>query len=120
MYSKKDALVSWQAIHEHAREASRAGHLVTNVLFNDSAHVQHAKANKRLYWKIIQDAWQTANNSTDRLEADDNIEPAKGYLLARRDRGGRGREYLLQPECVWVHEASVGQDAKETYEKGML
>ncbi|KAJ8112800.1 hypothetical protein OPT61_g4920 [Boeremia exigua] len=66
LYSKKDSLIAWQDIYEHAGESIEHSGSVTEVIFEDSDHVDHARKEPNRYWDAIITVWhqnQTQDNS---------------------------------------------------------
>jgi hypothetical protein len=57
LYSKGDSLISWEDVHEHAEESIEAGISVTEVLFESSGHVEHAKEEAERYWDAVDATW---------------------------------------------------------------
>ncbi|KAI4922129.1 hypothetical protein J4E90_000557 [Alternaria incomplexa] len=60
LYSKSDTLIAWQDVYEHLEESACAGMPVTEVLFEKSGHVGHAKEEPRRYWDAVFATWQDA------------------------------------------------------------
>lgn len=66
LYSKKDALIAWQDIYEHAGESMEHNGSVTEVLFEHSGHVDHAREEPNRYWDAITTVWrQSQENDND-------------------------------------------------------
>ncbi|KII89700.1 hypothetical protein PLICRDRAFT_39840 [Plicaturopsis crispa FD-325 SS-3] len=59
VYSKQDALIPWKQIQGHAGQAETAGLPVTTCLYEDSAHVAHARQDPARYWAAVQALWET-------------------------------------------------------------
>jgi hypothetical protein len=61
VFSKKDQLVPWHKVWEHADESEKAGvAVVEKEFFEDSAHVNHARADPARYWTSVQRIWNRA------------------------------------------------------------
>ncbi|KNG52047.1 indole-diterpene biosynthesis protein [Stemphylium lycopersici] len=60
LFSKNDNLIAWKDVGEHAEEARAAGSSVTDVLFEVSGHVDHAKQEPRRYWDAVVTTWNKA------------------------------------------------------------
>jgi hypothetical protein len=62
LYSKADTLVSWRDIEDHAKQSAAKGITVTEKVFDQTQHVQHArlKENKDMYWGTIKNTWKDA------------------------------------------------------------
>jgi hypothetical protein len=60
VFSKKDELVPWQVVHEHANAAKTSGLDVRCEVYEDSAHVAHMRLDPKRYWTSIQDLWEIA------------------------------------------------------------
>jgi hypothetical protein len=58
IYSKKDELVSWEDVEEHAKESAGYGVSVQNVRFDTSSHCNHMKEDEVKYWKAVRDCWE--------------------------------------------------------------
>ncbi|KAF1832676.1 hypothetical protein BDW02DRAFT_416091 [Decorospora gaudefroyi] len=61
LYSKSDALISWEDVCEHAEESMNAGMSVTKVLFENSGHVGHAREEPKRYWDAVIATWRKAS-----------------------------------------------------------
>lgn len=60
VFSKKDELVPWQAVQQHAEAAKTLGLNVRYEIYEESAHVAHMRLDPKRYWASIQDLWQIA------------------------------------------------------------
>ncbi|KAI9566864.1 hypothetical protein HD554DRAFT_2272954 [Boletus coccyginus] len=60
VFSKKDELVPWKAVQQHAKAAKTSGQNVRCEVYEESAHVAHMRADPKRYWASIQDLWETA------------------------------------------------------------
>jgi pimeloyl-ACP methyl ester carboxylesterase len=60
VFSKKDELVPWQAVQQHAEAAKTSGLNVRYEIYEESAHVAHMRLDPKRYWASIQDLWQIA------------------------------------------------------------
>jgi hypothetical protein len=60
LYSKSDTLIAWQDVYEHMEQSASAGIPVTDVQFENSGHVGHAKEEPRRYWDAVFATWQEA------------------------------------------------------------
>lgn len=49
LYSTSDALVAWRDIHEHAGELIKLGGCSTEIVFERSGHVSHARIDPKQY-----------------------------------------------------------------------
>jgi len=65
IYSKKDELVPWQQVEEHAGEAKALGIDVNAEVFTKSPHVAHARADPAKYWAAMGQVWATACKMED-------------------------------------------------------
>lgn len=63
LFSKKDDMVPWQEVEEHANEASAKGFEVIQERFDDSPHVAHARAYPERYWAAMSKVWDIACNT---------------------------------------------------------
>ncbi|KAH6873130.1 hypothetical protein BKA58DRAFT_314373 [Alternaria rosae] len=61
LYSKSDTLIAWQDVCEHVEQSASIGIPVTEVLFEKSGHVGHAKEEPRRYWDAVWATWQDAH-----------------------------------------------------------
>ena len=68
LYSKGDALIDWQAVYEHVEESLLLGVPVRDVLFEESGHVGHARAQPDRYWGAVMDTWRSATASRGAVE----------------------------------------------------
>lgn len=55
LFSKSDALVGWNHVQDHAREAKVLGYNVREEVFEKAPHCALVKENGGRYWKAIQD-----------------------------------------------------------------
>ena len=60
VFSKKDELVPWKAVQQHAEAAKTSGLNVRCEVFEESAHVAHMRVDPKRYWASIQDLWEIA------------------------------------------------------------
>ncbi|KAG1746457.1 hypothetical protein EDB19DRAFT_358349 [Suillus lakei] len=60
LFSRKDELVSWQEVTRHAETAKERGMDVHCELFEESAHVAHARVEPERYWTSVQEVWAVA------------------------------------------------------------
>ena len=60
IFSKKDDVVPWQAVQEHAETAKTSGLNVRCEVYEESAHVAHMRLDPKRYWGSIKDLWQIA------------------------------------------------------------
>ncbi|KAF9694306.1 hypothetical protein EKO04_007949 [Ascochyta lentis] len=58
LYSKKDALIAWQDVYEHAGESMEHSGAITEILFEESGHVEHARKEPNRYWDAVTTVWQ--------------------------------------------------------------
>lgn len=59
LYSANDALIAWQDVKEHATESGQIGMPITEVLFESSGHVGHAKQDPQRYWEAVMETWRS-------------------------------------------------------------
>lgn len=59
VYSKTDALISFEDVEEHAEGAAAAGIMVQKVRFEASSHCNHVKEDEERYWKAVMECWET-------------------------------------------------------------
>ncbi|KAF1361203.1 hypothetical protein EJ07DRAFT_112969 [Lizonia empirigonia] len=57
LYSKADQLITWQDVCQHAGTAMQ-GAAVAQVVFEDSAHVAHARSEPGRYWGAVRAGWK--------------------------------------------------------------
>ncbi|KAF9223319.1 hypothetical protein BS17DRAFT_817638 [Gyrodon lividus] len=60
IFSKKDKLVPWQEVQQHAEAARKAGLNVRCEMFEESGHVAHMRLDPKRYWASVQDVWEVA------------------------------------------------------------
>ncbi|KAG2043818.1 hypothetical protein BDR03DRAFT_816542, partial [Suillus americanus] len=60
LFSRKDKLVSWQEVTQHAETAKEHGMDVRCELFEESAHLAHVRVEPERYWSSIQGSWDVA------------------------------------------------------------
>ncbi|KAF9223324.1 hypothetical protein BS17DRAFT_781692 [Gyrodon lividus] len=60
IFSKKDELVPWQEVQQHAEAARKAGLNVRCEMFEESGHVAHMRLDPKRYWASVQDVWEVA------------------------------------------------------------
>ncbi|KZM24874.1 hypothetical protein ST47_g3974 [Ascochyta rabiei] len=58
LYSKGDGLIAWQDVYEHAGESMEHSGAVTEVIFENSGHVDHARKEPNRYWDAITTVWR--------------------------------------------------------------
>jgi hypothetical protein len=58
IWSKKDELIEWRDIVEHAKQAERTGWEVRSEEFLESAHCNHLKMDGERYANIVREAWK--------------------------------------------------------------
>lgn len=58
LYSKNDALIAWQDVQEHAEESQELDCPTIQVVFEHSAHVEHAKEEPERYWGAVMSTWR--------------------------------------------------------------
>ncbi len=63
LYSKSDTMVSWVDTETHARASKDMGRNVKTVVFEDSAHVAHAKTHPVEYWDAVKSIWNEASQA---------------------------------------------------------
>lgn len=59
--SKTDALISFEAVEEHAEKSASVGIAVQKVRFEASSHCNHIKEDEEKYWKAVIDSWEMRN-----------------------------------------------------------
>ncbi|KAI9368054.1 hypothetical protein BJX61DRAFT_248912 [Aspergillus egyptiacus] len=59
LYSKQDRIILWSDIERHVADARRQGWKADCRVFEGSGHVEHMRRNPAVYWKAIEDSWQT-------------------------------------------------------------
>lgn len=57
VYSKEDALIRWEDVEAHAREASSGGGKVNLELFT-GPHVAHLKGERKRYLEVVKRLWE--------------------------------------------------------------
>ncbi|EOA82621.1 uncharacterized protein SETTUDRAFT_58095, partial [Exserohilum turcica Et28A] len=57
LYSKRDTLVAWQDIYEHASELIKRNGCLIEAIFEHSEHVSHAKVEPDRYWNTVRKVW---------------------------------------------------------------
>ncbi|KAF8548552.1 hypothetical protein OG21DRAFT_1422888, partial [Imleria badia] len=60
VFSKKDEVVLWKALQQHAEAAKMSCLNVRCEVYEESAHVAHMRLDPKRYWASIQDLWQSA------------------------------------------------------------
>ncbi|KAG1856847.1 hypothetical protein C8R48DRAFT_717885 [Suillus tomentosus] len=60
LFSRNDKLISWQEVTRHAEIAKERGMDVRCELFEESAHVAHARVEPERYWSSVQKVWAVA------------------------------------------------------------
>ncbi|KAH6611982.1 hypothetical protein C7974DRAFT_292147, partial [Boeremia exigua] len=58
LYSRADALIAWQDVYEHAGAAMEHSGRITEVVFEDSPHVGHVRADPARYWGAVGEVWR--------------------------------------------------------------
>ncbi|KAH7918341.1 hypothetical protein BV22DRAFT_1134666 [Leucogyrophana mollusca] len=60
LFSKKDELVPWSQVQEHANISRERGLNVHSELFENSQHVAHMRAEPKRYWSLVSNLWERA------------------------------------------------------------
>ncbi|KAF9238549.1 hypothetical protein BU15DRAFT_75240 [Melanogaster broomeanus] len=60
IFSKKDELMPWKEVQQHAESGKKAGLNVRCELFEESGHVAHMRLDPKRYWASVQDVWEVA------------------------------------------------------------
>ncbi|OAL03311.1 hypothetical protein IQ06DRAFT_105883 [Phaeosphaeriaceae sp. SRC1lsM3a] len=60
LYSINDELIAWKDVNEHVEASVHMGVPVTEVLFEHSGHVGHAREDPELYWNAVMATWRSA------------------------------------------------------------
>ncbi|KAF2999771.1 hypothetical protein E8E13_005416 [Curvularia kusanoi] len=81
LYSKADALISWLDIYEHAGESMEHSGCVTEVIFENSDHVDHARAEPTRYWDAVTSVWTQAQEKSDYSGGDEKTPRATTLTL---------------------------------------
>jgi hypothetical protein len=79
LYSKADAQIAWQDVYEHAGASMQYSGCVTEVIFEDSSHVDHARKEPERYWDAVTAVWQQAQ---EKGNASDEKKSARTTLRA--------------------------------------
>ncbi|GAA96172.1 uncharacterized protein L969DRAFT_91629 [Mixia osmundae IAM 14324] len=61
IYSDKDTLIDWREVEAHVAKVRANGIPCKLEMFHGSAHVSHARADGKRYWKLVGQAWDEAN-----------------------------------------------------------
>ncbi|KAH7070918.1 hypothetical protein FB567DRAFT_211291 [Paraphoma chrysanthemicola] len=69
LYSKDDALIAWQDVQEHADISKDMGVPVTDVLFEGSGHVGHARQYPGRYWNAVKGTWRSAGMQDEKHDS---------------------------------------------------
>ncbi|KAF3039434.1 hypothetical protein E8E11_004579 [Didymella keratinophila] len=63
LYSKSDAIVSWEGIQQHMRDASNKDIPITDAMFDGTEHCRHARGKDHLrYWQLVVLTWDKAKH----------------------------------------------------------
>lgn len=68
LYSSSDVLIASKDVHEHAQESADAGIPVTDVIFEGSGHVGHARQDPKRYWDAVMETWRSSSPSSSSEE----------------------------------------------------
>jgi hypothetical protein len=68
LYSKNDALIAWQDIYEHAGESMEQSGSVTEIIFETSGHVDHARQEPERYWDALTTVWRQSQEDDKEKE----------------------------------------------------
>ena len=74
LYSKADAQIAWQDVYEHAGESMQYSGRVTEIIFEESSHVDHARKEPVRYWDAVTTVWQ---QSQEKENASDEKKSAR-------------------------------------------
>ncbi|KAG2159172.1 uncharacterized protein EDB93DRAFT_1118668 [Suillus bovinus] len=66
LFSRRDELISWQEVSRHAEIAKEHGMDVRCELFEESAHVAHARVEPERYWSSVQEVWSVATKGKNK------------------------------------------------------
>jgi hypothetical protein len=58
VYSKADALISFEDVEKHAKESANDGIMVQKVRFDTSSHCSHMKEDEVKYWEAVKKCWE--------------------------------------------------------------
>lgn len=63
LYSKSDAIVSWEGIQQHMRDASNKDIPITDAMFDGTEHCRHARGRDYVrYWQLVVLTWDKAKH----------------------------------------------------------
>jgi len=57
VYSKADKMVDWRVVEKHSSHARELGLNTREVVFENSPHVAHARADPARYWEAVRKVW---------------------------------------------------------------
>ncbi|TFY83486.1 hypothetical protein EWM64_g525 [Hericium alpestre] len=63
IYSKRDALIPYTTVAQHAAEARALGYAVDTEVFDKTMHVAHMRSDPDRYWAAVQRVWRTATDA---------------------------------------------------------
>jgi hypothetical protein len=61
LYSKRDKLIAWMDVQDHAAEGKDKGIPITRVIFQ-SEHVKHMKESEKCYWEAVETTWKVSSH----------------------------------------------------------
>ena len=67
IYSKRDVMVSWRDVEDHADEAEAKLCTVQKELFGGQ-HVAHMRSDGRRYWNVVERVWNMASQKMERKD----------------------------------------------------
>lgn len=85
LYSTRDALIAWQDISDHASELIRCQGCVTEVKFEGSEHVSHAKMEPQRYWDTVRMVWVHSQERHGQRNVMVPVEESQGSELVLKE-----------------------------------
>lgn len=86
LYSNSDPLVMWQDIYEHASDLIKRDGCVTEVIFEESEHVNHARTEPKRYWDTVRTVWMHSQEQHGARDIRNSIRDLRVPELSFKER----------------------------------
>jgi hypothetical protein len=123
LLSKTDEEIYWQDVQSHARNSIAEGAPTTEVLFEGTDHVSHARLKPKMYWNVIHETWKSAvldGKAEEDLSSVLGVQRSDFTIIARRTSSEEGEaSFLIQSvdgsKCVWKSQRDLEKAELESY-----
>jgi hypothetical protein len=123
LLSKTDEEIYWQDVQSHARNSIAEGAPTTEVLFQGTDHVSHARLNPKTYWNVIRETWKCAVLDGKAEDGSSSVLGVRGSeftIIARRTSSEEEEvSFLIQSvdglKCMWKSQRDLEKAELESY-----